>query len=138
MRKFRSKMSKCKLSLSYHLPASPYFSNCDNQQHKLNNFEMAALESSHKLHGFCIQVKQKMKFQQLVGRKQLNLISFSLRLNRLDRSLYTNEGTATTINLFQFKLITIKSASKDLFTSPMHWVIPIFYPYNYWGGQPNF
>ena len=61
MRKFRSKMSKCKLSLSYHLPASPYFSNCDNQHHKLNNFEMAALDSSHKLHGFCIQVKAKNK-----------------------------------------------------------------------------
>ena len=37
--------------LQIHLPASPYFSNCD--QHKPNKFVMAALNSSHKLHGFC-------------------------------------------------------------------------------------
>ena len=57
MRKFRSKMSKWKLSLSAHLPVSPYFSNYDDEHHKPNNFEMAALGNSHKLHGFCIYSK---------------------------------------------------------------------------------
>ena len=52
--KARSKMSKWKLSLSNNLPASPYFSNYDDQNLKPNNFEMAALDNSHKLHGFCI------------------------------------------------------------------------------------
>ena len=31
-----------------------YFSNCDDQHHKPNNFEIAALDSSCKLNGFCI------------------------------------------------------------------------------------
>ena len=32
--------------------------------------------------------------------------------------------------LFQFKIIIIKSANKDLlFTSPTNWFIPFFYPY---------
>ena len=48
MRKVRSKMSKWKLSLSTHQPVNPWFSNCDDQHHKPNNFEMAALESSLK------------------------------------------------------------------------------------------
>ena len=30
------------------------FSNSDDQHHKPTNFEMTALDSSHKLHGFCI------------------------------------------------------------------------------------
>ena len=59
MRNFRSKTSKWKLSLSAHMPASPYFSNCDDEHHKPNNFEMAAYDSSHKLHGLYIQVKAK-------------------------------------------------------------------------------
>ena len=59
MRNFESKMSKWKLSLSTHLPASHYFSNCDDQHHKPNNFERTALDSSYKLHGFCISVKAK-------------------------------------------------------------------------------
>ena len=28
--------------------------------------------------------------------------------------------------LFQFKIIIIKSANQDLFTTPMHWVITFF------------
>ena len=59
MRKVRSKMSKWKLSLSTHQPVSPWFSNCDDQHHKPNNFEMAALDSSHKLLSFRILVKAK-------------------------------------------------------------------------------
>ena len=39
------------LSLSASLPTSPYFRNCD--RHKPNNFVMAALNSSHKLHDSC-------------------------------------------------------------------------------------
>ena len=34
------------------LPACPYFSNCD--QYKPNKIVMAAINSSHKLQGFCI------------------------------------------------------------------------------------
>ena len=48
-------------SLSTHLPASPYFSNYVDQHHKSNTFEMAPLDSSQKLHGFCISVKAKNK-----------------------------------------------------------------------------
>ena len=59
MRNVRLKLSKWKLSLSAHLPVSPYFRNCDDQHDKPNNFEMAALDSSHKLHCLCIQVKAK-------------------------------------------------------------------------------
>ena len=40
--------------LSAHLPASLYFSTCDDQHHNPNNFKMAALDISHKLYGFCI------------------------------------------------------------------------------------
>ena len=47
MRKFRLTMLKWKLSLSIHLPAWPYFSDCDT--HKPNKFVMAALNSSQKL-----------------------------------------------------------------------------------------
>ena len=47
MRKFRLTMLKWKLSLSIHLPACPYFSNCDT--HKPHKFVMAALNSSQKL-----------------------------------------------------------------------------------------
>ena len=37
----------------FHPPAClPLFSNCD--QHKTNKFVIVALNSSHKLHGFCI------------------------------------------------------------------------------------
>ena len=54
MRKFRSKMSKWKLSLSAHLPASPHFGKYDDQHHKPNNFEMAVLDNSLKPRGFCI------------------------------------------------------------------------------------
>ena len=35
-------------------PYRPYFSDSDDQHHKPNNFEMAALDRSHKLHDFCI------------------------------------------------------------------------------------
>ena len=52
-------MSKWKLSLSTHQPVNPWFSNCDDQHHKPNNFEMAALDSSHKLPSFCILIKAK-------------------------------------------------------------------------------
>ena len=37
----------------------PLFNNCDDQHHKPNNFEMAALDSSHKLPSFCILIKAK-------------------------------------------------------------------------------
>ena len=50
--RIRSIMSKLKFSLPTHLSASPYFSNCD--QCRPNKFVMAALNSSHKLHGSCI------------------------------------------------------------------------------------
>ena len=50
--KVHNKMSKWKLSLFVHVPSSPYFSIYD--QHKCYNFEMVALSSSYKLHGFCI------------------------------------------------------------------------------------
>ena len=36
-----------------------YFSNCYQHTNNPNNFVMAALHSSHKLHGFCIYVKAK-------------------------------------------------------------------------------
>ena len=50
-----------------------YFSNCD--RHKPNNFVMAALSSSHKLHGFCIEVKVKSDVL-VVGRRKL--LSYTL------------------------------------------------------------
>ena len=48
-----------------------------NTIHKPNNFNIAVLDSSHKLHGFYTSVKTKN--QDLVARDRLPLISFTLK-----------------------------------------------------------
>ena len=113
-------MSKWKLSVSAHLPASPYFSNSDDQHHKPKNFQMVALDSSHNLHDFCIQVKAKNEV--LVARWQEVATPYFI----FPKMNFGQIEVCTQINVlqppsvfFQFKIIIIiiKSASKDLFTS---------------------
>ena len=71
---------------------------------------------------FVFRLKQEMKFQQLVEKRQLHFISFSLKWTfiQLDRSYIQIEVLQKPSVLFQLKIIIIKSANKDLFNSPMH------------------
>ena len=93
IRNLRSKMLKRKLSLSAHLPASPYFSNYDyDEHHKPNNFEIEALENSHKLHGFCIKVKEKNEVlvASWIEVATPYFIFTEMNIFWLDKSLFTN------------------------------------------------